>query len=194
MIKPLGWVGPLLLATLLAALACSPASNNTPESSPSPGIIQGNGKELVPRFLTQGWTTPKGEESGPFAETLKASVVTTEDELTEFLDGLHLFRLRGSLEALNRTDLEQEIILAAYYLWRPLKGDPISLERIALNESEVQISLQLLENPQGKESPFLMAPLYITALNREDIPRGIPLKFVFLVNGEAAATRSVTLE
>ena len=137
---------------------------------------------------------PRGDEAEPFAETLKAFVITTDEELTEFLDGLDLIRVRGNPESLNRTDLSQVVVLASYYLWRPLKGDPLSIERIALKGTEIEISLELLEDPQGRERPYLMAPLHIVAVEREDLPRSVPLQFAFLVNGEVATTRTVTLE
>ena len=136
---------------------------------------------------------PKGEEAGPFAERLEAIVITTEEELRDFLDGVGFTRLRGNLETLDRADLAEVVVVATYYLWRPLKGDPLFIEKVELKGTEIEISLELLEEPQGRESPFLMAPLYVAALDRENLPTGVPLRFVFLVNGEEADTLTVTL-
>ena len=139
---------------------------------------------------------PKGQSIGVefFAESLEAQVITTDEELREFLEGLNFVRMRGSMELLERADLTEEVVLGLYYLWRPLKGDPLSIERIALRGAEVEIRLELLADPLGRERPYLMAPMNIVAIKREDLPRGESVNFVFLVNGEAARTRTVTLE
>ena len=137
---------------------------------------------------------PKDEESGPFAESLKASVITSEKELRELLEGLDLVRIRGNAELLSRTDFSKEVILAAHYLWRPLKGDPFSITDISLNGSEVIVSLELESDPQGRESPYLLAPINIVSVDSADLPRRVPAKFNFLVNGKLATTQTVTLD
>ena len=111
-----------------------------------------------------------------------------------FLEGLDFIRLRGNLEAIDRTDFSEAVVLAVYYLWRPLKGDPLSLERATVDGAEVKISLELEQDPQGRERPFLMAPLYITALERQDLPDNASLEFVFLINGEESAKRTLIPE
>ena len=90
----------------------------------------------------------------------------------------------------DRTDFDEMVVVAVYYLWRPLKGDPLSLERVTVDGAEVRIGLELEQDPQGRERPFLMAPLYVTALEREDLPDNAPLEFVFLVNGEESVKRN----
>ena len=141
---------PLLLCLVLLSVAC----NTAPASSRGTG-----GEELVPRFLLGGWVFPEGEEVGPFAETLRTFVLTSEQGVRDLLDGLDLVRTRGNMEALTGADFSKVAVLAAYYLWRPLKGDPLSLKAMTLKGTEVEVDLELLEDPQGRESPFLMAPL-----------------------------------
>lgn len=176
---------PLLLCLVLLSVAC----NTAPASSRGTG-----GEELVPRFLLGGWVFPEGEEVGPFAETLRTFVLTSEQGVRDLLDGLDLVRTRGNMEALTGADVSKVAVLAAYYLWRPLKGDPLSLKAMTLKGTEVEVDLELLEDPQGRESPFLMAPLYVAALDRAKLPLGIPITFAFQVNGEAAGSLTVTLE
>ena len=188
------WRRVIILSAVLMALACNTARNITPEPTPTLLTTQASGQEVVSRFLMGGWVFPKGEVAGPFAETLRAFVITTEGELEDFLDGVNLLRIRGNTESLYGADLDQVVVLASYHLWRPLKGDPLSIARVALKGSEVEVSLELLEDPQGRESPYLVAPLYIASIAREDLPRGVPVRFVFLLNGELATTRTVTLE
>ena len=174
----------LLLALLVSvALACNATSG-------------GREKEVVARFLLGGWVVPRNEpaDAEPFVETLKASVFTTEPELRLWLDGLDVIRVRGNFEALDGADLDEVVVLGAYYLWRPLRGDPLFITRTSVNGAEVLVSLELEGDPQGREFPYLMAPLYIASLEREDLPRGVPLTFVFSINGEVAATQKINLQ
>lgn len=153
-------------------------------------------EEAVPRFLLGGWVIPRDEEGkvDAFAERLEAFVITTEEELRMFLDGLYLFRVRGNLESLNSSDFSKVVVVAAYYLWRPLKGDPLSIRAMAFNGSEANIDVELEEDPLGREYPYLLAPMNAAAVPKEDLPQGVPVKFVFSVNGEAAVTIVNTLE
>ena len=186
----------LLLVAVLLTVGCSGGRETTQDQALSQASRSSNGQEIVSRFLLGGWVQPKNVDSGadPFAETLVAFVITTEEELREFLGGVDLLQIRGNLESLDRTDLSRELMVAVYYLWRPLKGNPLSLERTVVNQTEVKVQFELLADPQGRERPFLLAPLYIAALNKEDLSLGVPIRFAFLVNGEVAASRATTLK
>ena len=189
----LGWlrVGLNVLAVTLIALAVLSCT------SPRGGVARtqaSSTEELQRRFLLGGWVIPIEEQAGPFSEELKAFVISSERELKEFLDDLRLFRIRGQFEALSDTDYSQRVLLAAYFLWRPLKGLPLSLDGVSLDsESEVHIDLRLEDAP-GREAPYLAAPLHIVALDRELLPRGVPINFLFLINGEEAATVTSVLK
>ncbi len=183
----------LWVALALAALSCGPRVAR--EASVSPGSPGDGGKEVGTRFLLGGWIVPKDREGpGVFDEALEAFVITSGEEMRDFLEGVNFIRLRGNLEAVDRTDFDEMVVVAVYYLWRPLKGDPLSLERVTVDDAEVKVSLELEQDPQGRERPFLMAPLYITALEREDLPDEASLEFVFLINGEESAKRALTPE
>ena len=179
---------------LAAALACNAAPSASDTDNQSPTSAGAGGTEIAPRFLLGGWALPESEGAGPFAESLKGFVITTNEQLRVFLDDLNIVRVRGRPESLDQADLDKVVILAAYYLWRPLKGDPLSITGIEVKGQEVEIGLELLEDAQGRESPYLMAPLFISSLAKEGLPRGVPIQFRFLVNGKLAATRNVTLE
>ena len=153
--------------------------------------------EVASRFLLGGWVAPEGEDTEvteTFSETLRSFVVTSEQELTELLSSFDLVRVRGSLQILNRTNFDEVVVVAAYYMWRPLKGDPLSIGRVGVDGTDVRIDLELEEKPQGRESPFLMAPLQIAALAREDLPRGGAVRFQFNVNGRPSGSQSVRLD
>ena len=143
-----------------------------------------------------GWILPDGDDAdvSPFAESLKVVVLTTENEIRTFLNGVDLIRPRGDPQTLFRTDLEQNLILAVYYLWRPLKGDPLSIRRAVLRDDVLRVSLELVDEPQGEEFPYLLAPLSIVALDNTGLPVNRPLNIVFLLNGEAVETLEISLE
>ena len=188
-----GWprVGLYVLAVILIALVALSCT------SPRRGVARtqtASTGELQSRFILGGWVIPLQEQAGPFTEELRAFVISSEGELKEFLDDLRLFRIRGQFEALSDTDYSQKVVMAAYFLWRPLKGVPLSLERVSLEaDTEVHIDLRLEDAP-GRESPYLAAPLHIVALDRELLPRGVPISFVFLINGEEAVAVSSSLK
>ena len=190
------WIITILVIAVVGFLGCDSAARTAPETSPTSGTPGVQPQEVTARFLVGGWVVPKGEDviAQPFAEALKAFVITSEQELRNFLDGLDLTRVRGSLEPLNQADFGKVVVIGTYYLWRPLKGDPLSLEKVELVGTNLEVSLELLEDPQGRESPYLMAPLNIVALEREDLPRGVPINLAFRVNGKVAATEVITLD
>ena len=45
-------------------------------------------------------------------------------------------------------------MVAAYYMWRPLKGDPLSIGRVVVEGTDVRIDLELEEKPQGRGVAF----------------------------------------
>ena len=190
----MSWGRLILLSVVLVALACNSGRGVRPGQSPPPPAGETGATEIISRFLLGGWVFPKGEEVGPFAETLRAFVITTEEDLRDFLSGINLLRIRGNPESLYSADLDKVVVLASYHLWRPLKGDPFSITGVALKGSEVEVRLELLEEPLGRERPYLLAPLYTASVDRDDLPRGVPLRFMFLLNGELAASRTVTLD
>ena len=185
-----------ILSIVITALACGSSSITTTRSTVSPETAEGSQEGLGARFLLGGWVVPKGDDAAaePTAETLKAFVITDEDQLRNFLDGLHLIRVRGSIESLNRIDMAEVVVLSGYYLWRPLKGDPISILAVSRTGNDIEVCLELVEDPQGRESPYLMAPLYVAAIDKEGLSRDAPLRFTFLINGEVAASQVVTLQ
>ncbi len=193
-VRPLfWWTGPAILAVLLLAVACNSRSAGAPDSAPS-DAAEGGGTAVVHRFLIGGWINPLREQEGPFEETLRGFVITQEDELRQLLKGLDYIRLRGSTLTLDRVDYAEEVVLAVYHLWRPLKGDPLSIRGIQVKGEQVEIDVELLDDPLGREFPYLLAPFYIASIPRENLPSGKPISFVFVVNGKAAGTRTVTLE
>ena len=185
-----GLVSFLLLAALVAlvVLGCAPSARGTARTRGSAA------EEPQSRFLLGGWVIPLKEKPGPFTKELRAFVISNENELERFLEGFRLFDIRGNFDSLPNADYSEVVVLAAYYLWLPLKGTPLSLQRVTLEgKTEVLVNMELEEAP-GRESPYLVAPLQIVSIDREILPRSIPIRFVFLLNGEEAATVTTTLD
>ncbi len=184
---------PAILGAFLVGCGSDDAK---PTADNLPAVTEVSVPQIVPRFLLSGWINPIGEDAdlGPFAETLRAFVITSQEELDEFLGSIDLLRTVGNLASLSRTDLEQDIMLGIYYLWRPLKGDPLSILGVSSGGDEVVVDVELVEDPLGDERPFLLGPVHISAVDRKELPTGTPVEFVFSVNGKEAARLTRALE
>ena len=188
------WPVALSLLVIILALACN--STSTPAGE-RPTRNQSGGEEMVSRFLIGGWAFPLEEQESqpdPFAEILRTFVLTSEEEMREFLEELDLIRLRGNLQTLDNVDFTEDVVLAAYYLWRPLKGDPLFMQTVTLTDNELGVLLELEEDPQGRESPYLLAPFLVAAIDREPLPKGVPFDLIWRLNGETATTMGVQLD
>ncbi len=182
----------LLLALFAGLAACGGRSVGRP-SAGAAGSPSSDG--LVVRYLVGGWVVPHGPDgqAEPFSETLKTVVITSQDALTDFLRGFELTLYRGNPASLDRMDFAKDVVVAAYYLWRPLKGDPLSILRVSVKDARVEVDVELEQDPQGRERPFLMAPLQIVALDRDDLGPAGAVDFVFRVNGEVSGTETALL-
>lgn len=173
----------LVLVIILTLSACYPTSISHNKSQHS-ALIQ----KIDARFILGAWTLPHEEDRNPFRETLKGVIISDETELEDFLAGLRLFRLRGTVENLAKTDFQRTLIVATYYMWRPLKGTPLSIESLSLKDNEVEVNVKLDDDVIGTEQPFLMAPLEIVAIESTNLVKNVPIKFTFKLNGNIVAT------
>ena len=146
------------------------------------------------RFVNSGWAELAGDDApGVFVQELRAFVITDQLQLDEFNRGFTLRRGRGTSATLGNVEFSDSILLAAYYLWRPLQGDPLSVVGLTVNGTRATVELRLDESAQGRKYPYLMAPMTMVAVDREMFPLGTPLEFEFLLNGEPAAMVSATV-
>ena len=162
----------------------APAAD-TPESPTTP----------LWRYVNSGWVSPR--EFGPagaIAEQLRAYVITNQIELDAFNDTFFLRRSMGNVVSLGRVDFPNSILIAAYYLWRPLRGDPLTVEGFSIEGLQATVQLELEESPQGREYPYLLAPMTMVAMERSLFPTGQPIDFVFQLNGEPLATVVATVD
>ena len=152
----------LLTGLALAAMACEAGQRSTVPSEES-----SQAGEVPFRFLLGGWVLPLDQEADPFVERLEVRLVQSEGQMRDFLEGVDLFRLRGNTDILGDADFTKTLIVVAYYLWRPLKGDPLSVEKVFVDEGVVHVDMLLEDDPQGRERPYLLAPMYMFSLDKE---------------------------
>ena len=179
----------LAVVVLFAGLAaCGERQSEGAVGSPS-------ADGLVVRYLVGGWVVPRGPDgrSEPSSETLKTAIITSQEALTAFLGRFELIFYRGNPQSLDNVDFAEDVVVAAYYLWRPLKGDPLSIRGVSVKDAMVEVDVELEADPQGRERPFLMAPLQIVALDREDLGPAGAVEFLFRVNGDVSGTETALL-
>lgn len=154
------------------------------------------GGAAVFRYVNSGWVAPlDGADYGAFSGELRAFVLGSEAELAAFEGGLAVRVSRGSAVSLGRIEFEGSVLLAAYYVWRPVRGDPLSVVGVRVDGGSGRgalavVSLELDREPQGREYPYLLAPMVMVAVARSEFPLGAAVEFVFELEGAAAAVVS----
>jgi len=169
--------------------ASTPATEIKPTGPPATGVPEARDSEPpLWRYVNSGWGLPRSNApGGVFAEQLRAFIITSPEALDAFQLAFSLRRSLGTTSSLGRVDFPDSILLAAYYLWRPLRGDPLSVVGFSLDGRRAEVLLELEDSPQGKEYPYLLAPMAMVALDRSLFPQGERIEFVFRVfqtNGE----------
>ena len=151
------------------------------------------GEVPVFRYVNSGWIAPHhARESGAFSDELQAFVIVSQDELDDF-EGRYVSKItRGNSTTLGRIDFESSALIAAYYVWRPVRGDPLSVAEVRAWRNSAVVELELSDDPQGREYPYLYAPMVMVAVERSIFPEGEPVEFSFLLNGEPALTLTAT--
>lgn len=172
----------LLLAAGVAALLAWGGSALRQAQDERPSASSGGAP--VFRYVNSGWVSPlEWEEAGPFATELRAFVLTSQEELDAFEDGFISKVSRGNATTLGRIEFESAALLAAYYVWRPVRGNPLSVADLEVDGNQAVVKMELDEDPQGREYPYLFAPMIMVAMERSLFPEGEPVEFVFELDG-----------
>ena len=180
----------LALAAAILLAACGGAS-----SSETDGLEVAASEAPLWKYVNSGWVYPDvSDDLQVFSEELKVFVITSQEELDAFQQGFTTKRTLGTTTSLGRIDLPNAILLAAYYLWRPFQGDPLSVEDFSVEGNRADVFLELDDSPQGKEYPYLLAPMVMVAVDRAQFATGETLDFVFHLNGEPHITVVATVE
>ena len=186
------------MMTAILLVACSGGATST--ASPTNTPIAVESEAVAPgvplwRYVNSGWVSPYPRvRLGEFSEQLRPFVITSQAEFDAFQRGFTMKRTWGTTTSLGRVDFPNTILLAAYYLWRPFQGDPLSVVGFSLEGHQADVLVDLEESPQGKEYPYLFAPMTMVAVDRSQFPAGEAVEFVFHLNGEPQATVVATVE
>ncbi|HIM37959.1 MAG TPA: hypothetical protein EYM38_08095 [Dehalococcoidia bacterium] len=147
------------------------------------------------KYVNSGWVSPVPEDQvGPLKEDFRAFVITSQEELDEFQARSRIRISRGTTTSLGKIDFPNSILVAGYLMWRPVQGDPLSVVGFNFEAGKggaaglAEVRLELEDSPQGRERPYLLAPMTMVALSRTIFSHGEPVDFVFQLNGEAVAT------
>ena len=188
---------PVLCIALVLLAACRGTAASTPQIASPTEIAEAKVSSDVPpwRYVNSGWVTPHNAELvSPFARELRAFVITSQEELDHYNGGFTARLTRGTTTSLGRIDFLESLLVAAYYVWRPVQGDPLSVVGLSLDGLRATVELELEESPQGQARPYMMAPMTMVAVDRSIFPSGQPIEFDFQVNGEPAAKIVATID
>ncbi len=145
------------------------------------------------RYVNSGWILPQeGQDAGAFSDELRAFVLVSQEELDSFEDGFVSKVSRGNATTLGRINFDRSALIAAYYIWRPVRGDPLTVADVRADGGSAAVELELSGAPQGREYPYMYAPMVMVAVERSLFPEGEPVEFVFHLNGEPAVTLTAT--
>ena len=174
----------LLAAGVAALLSWGGGDGTAPVAAPGAPVF---------RYVNSGWVSPLDwEEAGPFATELRAFVIGSQEELDAFEDGFISKRIYGNATTLDRIEFDSAALLAAYYVWRPVRGDPLSVAGLQVEKGRAVVRIELDEDPQGREYPYLFAPMVMVAVERSLFPEGEVVEFVFELNGHPEVTQTAT--
>ena len=151
--------------------------------------------ELHPtfRYVNSGWISPNDwQDLGAFSKELHAFVIVNQDELDLFEGGYVSKVSRGNATTLGRINFDSSVLLAAYYAWRPVKGDPLSVTDVVIQGDRATALLALDNNAQGREYAYLYAPMVMVAVERELFPKDEAVAFTFELDGHPSITLNAT--
>ena len=188
---------PVLCIALVLLAACQGTAVSTPQIASPTETSEASVSAGVPlwRYVNSAWVTPhNGEQAGAFTQELRAFVITSQAELDRYNGGFNASLTRGTTTSLGRIDFLESVLVAAYYVWRPVQGDPLSVVGFSLDGHQATVELDLDELPQGRARPYMMAPMTMVAVDRSIFPIGEPIEFDFQLNGEPAAKVVATID
>ena len=181
----------LILAMLLTAACSDDGSLPIAEYSEAgqPDSSRKIGELPAWRYVNSGWVSPLDQQStSAFSRELRADVITSASELEEFNRTVISKRTRGTGVTLNRAYFPGSVVLVAYLMWLPVQGDPLSVVDIEIDGRNVVVDLELDEESQGREYPYLFAPMTMVALDRSEFPLDGPVSFDFRLDDELQLT------
>ena len=190
----------LVLATFLLAACGGSTATSTQEPGETGETVEtvGTGASAgLPlwRYVNSGWVSPLNEQdANAFSRELRAVVITSAQEMDEFNRTVISKRTSGTSTTLSRPEFPGSVVLAAYLMWLPVQGDPLSVVGLEVVGSRAVVNLELDEDSQGRLFPYLFAPMTMVTVDRTVFPDQGPVEFEFRLDGEARFTLTDTLE
>ena len=187
-----GWraaLGVLALAALVAGLVVWGGDGGGGVDGGLTGGAGDAGDGVGFRYVNSGWVSPLDwADMGAFSGELRGFVLGSEADLAAFAGGFVSKVSRGNAVSLGRIEFDGSVLLAAYYVWRPVRGDPLSVAdlRVEGDGGRAVVVMELDVAPQGREYPYLYAPMVMVAVERSAFPVGAAVEFVFELSGAAA--------
>ncbi|MCH8989770.1 MAG: hypothetical protein IIA92_13315 [Chloroflexi bacterium] len=159
------------------------------------GVSQAAAALPLWRYVNSGWVSPLNEQNAnAFSRELRAVIITSAQEMDEFNRTVVNKRTRGTGATLSRPEFPGSVVLAVYLMWLPVQGDPLSVVGLEINGNRAVVELELDEDPQGREFPYLFAPMTMVTVDRSVFPDQGPVEFEFRLDGEAMLTISDPLD
>ena len=147
------------------------------------------------RYVNSGWVSPQNEQNAnAFARELRAVVITTAQEMVDFNRAVVSKRTRGTGATLSRPEFPGSVVLAVYLMWLPVQGDPLSVVGLEVDGNRAVVDLELDEDAQGREYPYLFAPMTMVTVDRSAFPDQGPVEFEFRLDGQVMLTLSDPLD
>jgi len=189
-----------LLIAMMAGFLIAACGGDTVSSTAEPEEVA---KTEVPseavqppiwRYVNSGWVAPRDEQSaGAFSKELRVAVITSDLEMLLFNQEVVSKRTYGRGDTLGRPEFPGSVVLVAYLLWLPVQGDPLSVIGMEIDGNLVVVQLEIEEDAQGRELPYLYAPMTMVTVDRSDLPINGPVDFQFRLDGETLTTATATL-
>ena len=145
------------------------------------------------RYVNSGWVSPSNASADSFSRELRADVITSSEELEIFNRAVVSKRTVGTGTTLSRAEFPGSVLLVAYLLWLPVQGDPLSVVGLKIDGNRAVVDLELDEDAQGREYPYLYAPMTMVTVDRDEFPAAGLVSFEFRLDGELQVTLTDTL-
>jgi len=170
-----------------------PQTGEPPQTEPAE-VTQEPPAPPLWRYVNSGWVSPLDESANAFARELRADVITSSEELERFNRTIISKRTVGTGTTLNRAEFPGSVLLVAYLLWLPVQGDPLSVVGLNIKGNRAIVDLEIDEDAQGREYPYLFAPMTMVTVDRDEFPAAGPVVFEFRLGDDLLVTLSDTLE
>ncbi|MDA1128483.1 MAG: hypothetical protein O2913_07275 [Chloroflexi bacterium] len=191
-----------LLISILAIffiVACGGGSATSDSSGDGETVknVASEVSEALPiwRYVNSGWVSPMNEPAtNAISRELRAAVITSAQEMEEFNRTVVSKRMNGTSASLSRPEFPDSVVLVAYLMWLPVQGDPLSVVGIDVVGNRAVVELELDDDSQGREYPYLYAPMTMVTVDRSEFPGEGQIEFEFRLDDETVATVTDNLE